>query len=120
MQSVMLLEGPGEPETGSEGWGRRARRLARAILARKAVVLAARDLFERDGRHLLETGQLRDGIDLGEVRDVLWNYLAIDHYERLVLSQAGRSSGTRAGWPRPSPAPCARASWRPRYRRRRG
>jgi hypothetical protein len=42
------------------------------------------------GRHLLETGQLRDGIDLGEVRDVLWNYLAIDHYERLVLSQ---------GWP---------------------
>ncbi|MGH3176921.1 MAG: hypothetical protein ACRDPF_24030, partial [Streptosporangiaceae bacterium] len=39
------------------------------------------------GRHLLQTGQLRDGIDLGEVRDVLWNYLAIDHYERLVLSQ---------------------------------
>ena len=39
------------------------------------------------GRHLLETGQLRDGIDLGEVRDVLWNYLAIDHYERLVLTQ---------------------------------
>ena len=25
------------------------------------------------GRHLLETAQLRDGIDLGEVRDVLWN-----------------------------------------------
>lgn len=42
------------------------------------------------GRHLLETGQLRDGIDLGEVRDVLWNYLAIDAYERLVLTQ---------GWP---------------------
>ena len=42
------------------------------------------------GRHLLDTGQLRDGIDLDEVRDVLWNYLAIDHYERLVLSQ---------GWP---------------------
>ena len=42
------------------------------------------------GRHLLETGQLRDGIGLDEVRDVLWNYLAIDHYERLVLSQ---------GWP---------------------
>lgn len=31
------------------------------------------------GRHLHQTGQLRDGIDLGEVRDVLWNYLAIDH-----------------------------------------
>ena len=42
------------------------------------------------GRHLLETGQLRSGLDLDEVRDVLWNYLAIDHYERLVLSQ---------GWP---------------------
>jgi AcrR family transcriptional regulator len=39
------------------------------------------------GRHLLETGQLRDGIDLDEVRDVLWNYLAIDTYERLVLTQ---------------------------------
>src|SRR5437763_11707063 len=39
------------------------------------------------GRHLLETGQLRDGIDPGEVRDVLWNYHAIDHYERLVLTQ---------------------------------
>ena len=42
------------------------------------------------GRHLLDSRQLRDGIDLDEVRDVLWNYLAIDHYERLVLSQ---------GWP---------------------
>src|SRR5512146_304142 len=42
------------------------------------------------GRHLLETGQLRDGISLDEVRDVLWNYLAIDAYERLVLTQ---------GWP---------------------
>jgi AcrR family transcriptional regulator len=42
------------------------------------------------GRHLLDSGQLRDGIDLEEVRDVLWNYLAIDTYERLVLTQ---------GWP---------------------
>ena len=42
------------------------------------------------GRHLLDTGQLRDGIDLDEVRDVLWNYLAVDSYERLVLHQ---------GWP---------------------
>ena len=49
------------------------------------------------GRHLLETGQLRDGIDLGEVRDVLWNYLAIDHYERLVLSQ-GWSLERYARW----------------------
>ena len=42
------------------------------------------------GGHLLSTGQLRDGIDVDEVRDVLWNYLAIDNYERLVLCQ---------GWP---------------------
>jgi hypothetical protein len=39
------------------------------------------------GRHLLETGDLRAGLDLGEVRDALRNYLAIDHYERLVLAQ---------------------------------
>jgi AcrR family transcriptional regulator len=41
-------------------------------------------------RHLLNTGQLRDGIGLDEVRDVLWNCLAIDTYERLVLMR---------GWP---------------------
>ena len=39
------------------------------------------------GRHLLDTGQLRCAIELAEVRDVLWNYLAIDTYERLVLTQ---------------------------------
>ena len=39
------------------------------------------------GRHLFDTGQLRAGLDLDEVRDVLWTYLAIDNYERLVLSQ---------------------------------
>ena len=49
------------------------------------------------GRHLLQTGRLRDGIDLGEVREVLWNYLAIDHYERLVLSQ-GWSLERYARW----------------------
>ena len=42
------------------------------------------------GQHLLDTGQLRQGVDLQEVRDVLWNYLAIDTYERLVLSQGWR------------------------------
>jgi hypothetical protein len=42
------------------------------------------------GEHLLGAGQLRVGIHLDEVRDLLWNYLAIDHYERLVLIQ---------GWP---------------------
>ena len=49
------------------------------------------------GRHLLRTGQFRDGIGLDEVRDVLWNYLAIDNYERLVLSQGWPLSGIRAG-----------------------
>jgi hypothetical protein len=37
------------------------------------------------GQELLDTGQLRDDVDLDEVADLLWNYLAIDHYERLVL-----------------------------------
>jgi hypothetical protein len=41
-------------------------------------------------RHLVDSGQLRDSIELEEVRDVLWNYLAIDTYERLVLVR---------GWP---------------------
>ncbi|GAA4476326.1 TetR/AcrR family transcriptional regulator [Rhodococcus olei] len=39
------------------------------------------------GRQLLDTGQLRDGIDLDEVRDVLWNYMAIDTYDRLVVAR---------------------------------
>ena len=39
------------------------------------------------GRHLLASGQLRTGINPDEVRDLLWNYLAIDHYERLVLDR---------------------------------
>jgi AcrR family transcriptional regulator len=37
------------------------------------------------GEHLLGTGQLRPGIAIDEVTDLLWNYLAIDHYERLVM-----------------------------------
>jgi hypothetical protein len=49
------------------------------------------------GRHLLETGQLRPGIDIVEVRDVLWNYLAIDTYERLVLIR-GWSPERFAAW----------------------
>jgi AcrR family transcriptional regulator len=41
-------------------------------------------------RHFVESGQVRAGMDVEEVRDVLWNYLAIDTYERLVLIR---------GWP---------------------
>jgi len=55
-------------------------------VAERPAMQAVRD--EPDVRR--QTGQLRAGISLDEVRDVLWNYLAIDHYERLVLSQ---------GWP---------------------
>src|SRR3954453_5422684 len=49
------------------------------------------------GRQLLDSGGLRADIDLDEVRDVLWNYLAIDHYERLVLSR-GWSHDRYAAW----------------------
>lgn len=53
--------------------------------------------MERLGQHLLETGQLRAGVELAEVRDLLWNYLAIDHYERLVLQQ-GWSRASFEAW----------------------
>jgi hypothetical protein len=39
------------------------------------------------GRHLLESGQLREGIELDEVRDVLWTYTAVELYELLVLER---------------------------------
>ena len=41
--------------------------------------------MEMLAQHLVETGQLRKDADPSEVTDLLWNYLAIDHYERLVL-----------------------------------
>jgi AcrR family transcriptional regulator len=53
--------------------------------------------MDRLGRMLLATGQLRQGLAPGEVRDVLWNYLAIDHYERLVLQQ-GWTPSRFEGW----------------------
>lgn len=49
------------------------------------------------GGHLVATGQLRVDIELDEVRDVLWNYLAIDTYERLVLER-GWTLDRYAGW----------------------
>jgi AcrR family transcriptional regulator len=42
------------------------------------------------GRHLLDSGQLREGITLDEVADVLWTYIAVELYELLVLHR---------GWP---------------------
>lgn len=38
-------------------------------------------------RHLLDTGQLRAGIDHTEVRDLLWTYIAVEQYELLVLQR---------------------------------
>ena len=46
--------------------------------------------MEMLGRQLMETGQLKQNLTLAEIRDVLWNYLAIDHYERLVLVRGWR------------------------------
>jgi AcrR family transcriptional regulator len=37
------------------------------------------------GRHLVDSGQLRDGITVDEVADVLWTYIAVELYELLVL-----------------------------------
>ena len=42
------------------------------------------------GRHLLETGDLRPGITLDEVADILWTYISVEFYELLVLLR---------GWP---------------------
>jgi AcrR family transcriptional regulator len=42
------------------------------------------------GRHLIESGQLREGIELDEVGDVLWTYTAVELYELLVVER---------GWP---------------------
>lgn len=39
------------------------------------------------GAHLLESGQLRDGMELDEVRDTLWTYTAVEQYELLVLGR---------------------------------
>jgi AcrR family transcriptional regulator len=39
------------------------------------------------GRHLLETGDLRPGITLDEVADVLWTYISVELYELLVLQR---------------------------------
>jgi AcrR family transcriptional regulator len=42
------------------------------------------------GGHLIESGQLGEGIELDEVRDVLWTCTAVELYELLVIER---------GWP---------------------
>ena len=49
------------------------------------------------GQHLLDTRQLRGGIELDEVRDVLWTYIAVELYELLVLGR-GWSLDRYADW----------------------
>lgn len=49
------------------------------------------------GRHLLDSGQLRPGIEPDEVRDVLWTYIAVELYELLVL-QRNWSLDRYAAW----------------------
>jgi hypothetical protein len=49
------------------------------------------------GRHLAESEQLRDGIELAEVRDVLWTYTAVELYERWSSSAAGPPTATPHG-----------------------
>jgi AcrR family transcriptional regulator len=38
-------------------------------------------------QHLISARQLRARLAEDQLRDVLWNYFAVDHYERLVLHQ---------------------------------
>jgi AcrR family transcriptional regulator len=49
------------------------------------------------GGHLLESGQLRDGIEFDEVRDVLWTYTAVELYELLVMGR-GWTLDRYAAW----------------------
>lgn len=49
------------------------------------------------GRHLIDSGQLRDEIELAQVRDVLWTYTAVELYELLVLER-GWSVDRYAEW----------------------
>jgi AcrR family transcriptional regulator len=49
------------------------------------------------GRHLHESGGLRDAVDVDEVRDVLWTCTAVELYELLVLER-GWSLDRYAAW----------------------
>ncbi len=49
------------------------------------------------GRHLVDSGQLRDGITVEEVADVLWTYIAVELYELLVVHR-GWSLERYAAW----------------------
>lgn len=48
-------------------------------------------------QHLVSTGRLRAGIEVDEVRDVLWTCISIEVYDLLVL-QRGWTRGRYADW----------------------
>lgn len=48
-------------------------------------------------RRLLDTGRVRGDLTADDVRDLLYNYIAVDHYERLVLDR-GWSRERYADW----------------------
>jgi AcrR family transcriptional regulator len=48
-------------------------------------------------RHLVDTGQLREGIGVDEARDVLWTCIAVEVYDLLVL-QRGWNRAAYADW----------------------
>lgn len=85
----------------AEGAAARAERSARLQLALRdgaAVDPAVDDLWQllqaqrltgmtMLARHLVDTGQLREGIEVGEVRDVLWTCISVEVYDLLVLQR---------------------------------
>ncbi|TDW18386.1 TetR/AcrR family transcriptional regulator [Kribbella kalugense] len=68
---ILIRDGRHSDETLRETW--------QTLLDER---LAGMTMF---GRHLLETGELRPGITLEEVADVLWTYISVELYELLVL-----------------------------------
>lgn len=85
----------------AEGAGARAERSARVQLALRngaAVDPAVDDLWQTLqaerlagmtmlARHLVDTKQLRAGIEVDEVRDVLWTCISVEVYDLLVLQR---------------------------------
>jgi AcrR family transcriptional regulator len=68
---ILIRDGRQHDETLAETW--------QTLLDER---LAGMTMF---GRHLLDSGQLRDGITVDEVADVLWTYISVELYELLVL-----------------------------------
>ncbi len=70
---ILIRDGRHHDETLRETW--------KTLLAERLVGMTML------GRHLVETGQLRDGITVEETADVLWTYISVEVYELLVLQR---------------------------------